>query len=162
MSNIYCGNNSQHFDLLNGTKVVGDRYKCLKRGIGVGLHGGLDINVIGPYKPIVDRNIYCGTEEHLPDHYDSFGSNTECLQKGIGIGKRKHVESLFAPISPFVGIEERNFITLLIPSIVWWIVFLVEYIHSKINGEEFDEWDALKKGVVWWLGVWLLIFVVQS
>lgn len=158
MSDIYCGNNSQHFDLLNGVKVIGDRHTCFKKGVGIGMHSGVDINAIGPYQPIVDRKIYCGKQQQLPQRYKTFGSNTECLQKGIGVGKRKHIETLFAPISPFIrGDEVASATTLLMPAVVWWIVFLVEYIHSKRNNEEFDKWDAVKKSTVWWLFTWVLI-----
>jgi len=30
--------------------------------------------------------IYCGTNEHLPDGYDDFGTPYACLRKGVGVG----------------------------------------------------------------------------
>ena len=41
------------------------------------------------FTPIDKRKIYCGNNSEKPDGYDSIGSLSQCLQKGIGIGKRK-------------------------------------------------------------------------
>ena len=89
MSEIYCGNNAKSVDILNGSKVIGTRYACLKKGIGKGLNSSVDNNYIGEYEPIDTRKIYCGTTENLPDGYDLMGSLPQCLQKGIGIGKKQ-------------------------------------------------------------------------
>jgi len=92
MSEIYCGNNAKSVDILNGSKVIGTRYACLKKGIGKGLHSSVDNNYIGEYEPIDTRKIYCGTTENLPDGYDLMGSLPQCLQKGIGIGKKQKAD----------------------------------------------------------------------
>ena len=92
MSEIYCGNNAKSVDILNGSKVIGTRYACLKKGIGKGLNSSVDNNYIGEYEPIDTRKIYCGTTENLPDGYDLMGSLPQCLQKGIGIGKKQKAD----------------------------------------------------------------------
>ena len=89
MSNIYCGNNSKSVDILSGNKVIGTRYNCMRKGIGKGLNLPVDNNYLGDYEPIDTRKIYCGNAENLPDGYDLMGSLPQCLQKGIGIGKKQ-------------------------------------------------------------------------
>lgn len=89
MSNIYCGNNAKSNDIINGNKVIGTRYGCLRKGIGKGKNSPIDNNYIGDYEPIDKRKIYCGNSENLPDGYDLMGSLSQCLQKGIGIGKKQ-------------------------------------------------------------------------
>jgi hypothetical protein len=87
--NYYCGNNRLNRELLNNTKILGTRYKCLQIGIGKGLNLPLDNDYLGDYDPIDDTKIYCGKKEDLPENYDKFGSLSECLRKGVGIGKRQ-------------------------------------------------------------------------
>ena len=87
MAQLYCGNNALHPDLVNGTKMMGTKYQCLRKGIGTGLNLPYDADYGGPYTPIDDRKIYCGDEADLPDGYDRMGNSSQCLQKGIGIGK---------------------------------------------------------------------------
>ena len=86
---IYCGNNRLDSDIVNGTSELGTRYSCLRKGIGTGLYLPLDPKYIGPYEPIDDRKIYCGDREILPNGYDRFGNLSQCLQKGVAIGKRQ-------------------------------------------------------------------------
>jgi hypothetical protein len=93
MSNIYCGNNAKSTDILSGNKVIGTRYNCMRKGIGKGLHLPVDNNYLGDYEPIDTRKIYCGNAENLPDGYDLMGSLPQCLQKGIGIGKKQKAEN---------------------------------------------------------------------
>lgn len=85
---MYCGNNKNHKSLKNGELKIGDRYSCLRKGIGMGLQLPVDDDYVD-YKPIDKRKIYCGKEKKLPKGYSSMGSNSQCLQKGIGIGKAK-------------------------------------------------------------------------
>jgi hypothetical protein len=87
MAEIYCGNNALHPDLLNGTKIMGTKYQCLKKGIGSGLNAPFDADYALPYQPIDDRKIYCGNQNLLPPGYDRMGNAPQCLQKGVGIGK---------------------------------------------------------------------------
>lgn len=86
---MYCGNNAQHEDLISGTLQLGNRYGCLRKGIGRGRSLPVDPNYLGPYSPIDQRKVYCGQEDDLPANYDLMGSLPQCLQKGIGIGKRQ-------------------------------------------------------------------------
>lgn len=89
MSNsIYCGNNRLNRYLVNNSKTLGTKYKCLKIGIQKGKSLPVDTNYIGPYEPIDDTKIYCGNSNRLKNQYDRFGNLAECLQKGIGIGKK--------------------------------------------------------------------------
>lgn len=89
MSTIYCGNNARSNDILNGNKVIGTRYGCLRKGIGKGLNSPVDNEYSGDYEPIDNRRIYCGNDVNLPEDYDLMGNLPQCLQKGIGIGKKQ-------------------------------------------------------------------------
>lgn len=86
---IYCGNNSLHPSITEGTSVIGTRGKCLQKGVYIGSHMKRDTNYKGAYQPIDTRVYYCGNENRLPTGYDEFGSLPRCLQKGIGVGKRQ-------------------------------------------------------------------------
>lgn len=88
MSQIYCGNNLLNPQLVAGNVTLGTRYKCLRKGIGYGLYMPYDPNYVGTYMPIDQRKIYCGNKSILPNNYDSMGNLPQCIQKGIGIGKR--------------------------------------------------------------------------
>ena len=89
MAQIYCGNNGQEPQLLAGNVVLGTRYGCMRKGIGHGLNSPYDPKFAGAYIPIDQRQIYCGTQHVLPPGYDSMGSLPQCMQKGVGIGKRQ-------------------------------------------------------------------------
>ena len=89
MPGIYCGNNSENTNLKNGTVRLGNRYSCLRKGIGKGLHEPKDPAYVGSYSPIDKRKVYCGKLPTLPENYDLMGGLPQCLQKGIGVGKRK-------------------------------------------------------------------------
>ena len=89
MDRYYCGNNRLHRDLLNNTKILGTRYKCLQIGIGKGTNLPFDPDYLDAYEPIDNTVIYCGNGDNLPQNYDKIGSISECLRKGIGIGKRQ-------------------------------------------------------------------------
>ena len=85
---MYCGNNSRNPSLLDGTKVIGNRRGCLKKGIGVGIHRiPLDLSYLQPYSPIDNRKIYCGNAGQLPPNYDLIGTLQQCYQIGVGVGK---------------------------------------------------------------------------
>jgi hypothetical protein len=84
---IYCGNNSLDSSLTNNTSILGTRYKCMKRGIGVGMNLKYDPKYNQEYDPIDTTRIYCGDKNELPEGYDRFGSLPRCLQKGVGVGK---------------------------------------------------------------------------
>ena len=85
---IYCGNNYANRDVRNGSKIVGTKYQCLKKGVGVGLHMPNDKDYDEEYIPIDTRKIYCGEAPRLPAGYDLVGSNGMCFAKGVGIGRK--------------------------------------------------------------------------
>jgi hypothetical protein len=84
---MYCGNNRRNLDVLSGKKVIGDRYSCLKRGIGIGLNLPYDPSFATRYVPIDKRKIYCGKDEKMPLGYDLVGNNHMCFSKGVGVGR---------------------------------------------------------------------------
>lgn len=90
--NIYCGNNGQHPQLLNGTKVLGTRYGCLQKGLQRGNSLPVDPAFLLPYTPIVPNTKYCGNQNNLPNGYTRFGGLHECYLSGIGVGKRLKAE----------------------------------------------------------------------
>jgi hypothetical protein len=92
MVQIYCGNNAQDPQLLTGNVVLGTRYGCMRKGIGHGLYLPYDPKFAGAYMPIDQRRIYCGNQPDLPVGYDNMGSLVQCIQKGVGIGKRQRAE----------------------------------------------------------------------
>ena len=90
MRRIYCGNNSRHASLRDGTAVIGTRNQCLRKGFGVGFHVlPYDPEYARRFVPIDERKIYCGDQKELPAGYDIVGSNGMCYSKGIGVGRAK-------------------------------------------------------------------------
>ena len=83
---MYCGNNRNHPSIKK--QKIGNRYSCLKKGIGVGKSLPYDKLYLILYKPIDKRKIYCGLSNKLPKQYDLFGSNQMCFQIGVGVGRR--------------------------------------------------------------------------
>jgi hypothetical protein len=87
----YCGNNAREIGLVNGTKQLGTRYQCFKKGVGKGLNTPiLKYDVV--YQPIDDVNIFCGNGDVLPNNKDRFGTRTECMRKGFGVGQKQKYE----------------------------------------------------------------------
>ena len=80
---FYCGNNQNNV----GNKPIGNRYQCLRQGIGKGLHSKLNPSYGIPYQPIDNRKFYCGLLNQLPNGYDWIGRHSDCFQKGFGIGQ---------------------------------------------------------------------------
>jgi hypothetical protein len=99
MTNIYCGNNAEYPLLLNGTLTLGTRHACLKKGFGRGYHMPYDANFAGSYTPIDNRKIWCGNSDITPEGYNSVGSLSQCLQKGVGCGKRALAAKGAPPLS---------------------------------------------------------------
>jgi hypothetical protein len=85
---MYCGNNANHPDLINGSRVIGTRYGCLLKGKQKGLGLPVDPIFVQPYVPINNVKKYCGNKRILPLEYDRFGGLYECYLKGVGVGKR--------------------------------------------------------------------------
>jgi hypothetical protein len=86
---MYCGNNANNRRVTRGELVIGDRYGCLKKGIGQGLYMVYDNSYLDEYVPIVNTRVYCGQNVNLPEGYDRFGGLHECLIKGVGVGRRQ-------------------------------------------------------------------------
>ena len=84
---IYCGSNRRHSTLRDGTNVIGTRYACFRKGVGVGLNLPYDPEYAGRYEPVDRRKIYCGTRGRLPRGYSYMGNNYMCFTKGIGVGR---------------------------------------------------------------------------
>ena len=70
----------------------------MKKGFGKGFNMPYDPKFAGPYTPIDKRRIYCGNNSEKPEGYDSMGSLSQCLQKGLGIGKRKRGILGYSPL----------------------------------------------------------------
>ena len=85
---MYCGNNRNSPQLRLRGQTIGDRYRCLKKGIGVGKYLlPLDPDYELDYIPIDNRRIYCGRDLVLPDGYDIMGNNGMCFKIGVGVGR---------------------------------------------------------------------------
>lgn len=100
---IYCGNNAQHPDLLNGTKILGTRYSCLQKGKNNGFNQPVDPNFLLPYEPIDTTRKYCGNKASLPASYDRFGGLYECYLSGVGVGKKLKARGIIETPSPVVS-----------------------------------------------------------
>ena len=139
MPPIYCGNNAQDSQLLDGTKIIGTRHGCMKKGFGKGFNMSYDPKFAGPYTPIDKRRIYCGNNSEKPEGYDSMGSLSQCLQKGIGIGKRKRGILGYSPLgyspsdySPLgYSSSNNNFFKMIVLFIVIEVVIFCYLYFSK-------------------------------
>ena len=93
---VYCGNNAKSKKLTEEKFKIGKPYQCLRKGIGVGLNLPLNIDMVGPYKPIRKRSFFCGKKSNIDkDKYDRMGDPTECLRAGIVIGQKKKADEFF-------------------------------------------------------------------
>jgi hypothetical protein len=113
----------------------------------------------GQYVPVDEFKIYCGNELNLPVGYDKMGSPSECLRKGIGIGKQQVAEN---------GCPSRRFylfwlifIVLVIPPTVVLILkppkfFKVERYKDGVIVENID----FSKLVIYLLAIYLIIFML--
>jgi hypothetical protein len=86
---MYCGNNANNRKVVRGELVIGDRYSCMRKGIGQGLYMPYDDSYMDEYIPITQVKSYCGNKTELPAGYDRFGTLHECFTKGVGVGRRK-------------------------------------------------------------------------
>jgi hypothetical protein len=84
---MYCGNNRRNPKVRSGEQVIGTKYDCFRRGVGIGLNLPYDSSYSNRFVPVDERKIYCGTANELPAGYDLLGSNMMCMSKGIGVGK---------------------------------------------------------------------------
>jgi hypothetical protein len=156
MDNIYCGNNALHPDLLNGTKRMGTRYECMRKGVGTGLNLPYDEEFNNDYEPIDDRKIFCGDRNILPEGYDRFGNAPQCLQKGVGIGKKIKVQRGIRNLPS----SNNKIMLFLILSILMFIIFYNSSLFRYTNeeGEIIIEWNKLLLYYVFLLIIFYLIF----
>jgi hypothetical protein len=101
----------------------------MRKGIGKGLNLPVDNNYLGDYEPIDTRKIYCGNAENLPDGYDLMGSLPQCLQRGIGIGKKQKAENSNQRqlIPSFSSNSKQNYKIITIYILLCASIFLVLY-----------------------------------
>lgn len=155
MNDIYCGNNSLHPDLLNGTKRIGSRYECMKKGIGTGLNMPYDEEFNNPYEPIDDTKIFCGDKNILPEGYDRFGNAPQCLQKGVGIGKKIKAER-----GPPINIINNKSIIYIFLSLIVFIFLYNNFRYSSLNdfNEEYIiiDWSKI---IIYYI-LYLIIFYI--
>ena len=92
---IFCGADLADPQLITGQKILGTRYKCMQKGIGLGKFIlPLDQNLVTklvnnvPYVPVNRKKYYCGNASILPAGYSDFGDLDGCLRKGVAIGKK--------------------------------------------------------------------------
>ena len=86
---LYCGNNRNDEKLMNGTHIIGTRFECFQNGVGKGRSMPCDPAYRREYDPIDKTKTYCGKGLVLPEGYDRYGSNQECLRKGFGRGMKE-------------------------------------------------------------------------
>ena len=86
---MYCGNNANNRRVVNGELVIGNRYDCMRKGVGQGLYMPYDHSYLDEYIPIDNTRVYCGNKRNLPEGYNRFGGLHECFVKGVGVGRRK-------------------------------------------------------------------------
>lgn len=81
---IYCGDKKNlppHYD------QHGTRHVCMKKGIGIGISMPDEDRVYARENMSPNpEKIYCGNDLILPDTHNRYGSNKECLRKGVGVG----------------------------------------------------------------------------
>lgn len=168
MPEIYCGNNSLSTELQN--KQLGTRYSCMQKGIGRGLTLPYDPSYAEPYQAIDQRKIYCGNKDVLPEGYDSFGSICQCLQKGVGIGKKQRAERENAgdedgdvfhdanddgdvfhdamQYSPLVSAKTHTYVYVCVIICILFLLFLLLFKPSFVSYTKRD--DEKKKKINWY------------
>lgn len=122
---MYCGNNALNPELVSGKISLGTRHKCLKKGIGKGMNMPYDPSYSQPYTPIDKTVVYCGDKNGLPPSYDRFGNLTECLQKGVGIGKKKHASKGLDSGVSNKTITPKNFLVYAFIYVLIWVILSV-------------------------------------
>jgi hypothetical protein len=112
---LYCGNNARDEGLRNGSKILGTRYQCLKKGIGRGLNEPI-FSYSNEYEPIEQVKVFCGNGITLPRDKDRFGTRDECLRKGFAVGqKQKYTRDGGIQRGPVVS-EDRGWYKVYLPS----------------------------------------------
>jgi hypothetical protein len=153
MNNIYCGNNALHPDLLNGNKRMGTRYECMKKGIGTGLNLPYDEDFNNPYVAIDDTKIFCGDKNILPEGYDRFGNCPQCLQKGVGIGKKIKAER-----GNIIPSDPKNIIIIFLSILVFIILYNSSMVRSiNVQGEIIINWNKL---IIYYILYIMIIMII--
>ena len=111
---MYCGNNARDTGLQNGSKVLGTRYQCLKKGIGRGLHEPI-FEYNQDYEPIEQTKLFCGNGNALPRDKDRFGTRDECLRKGFAVGQKQKYEREGIQQAPIV-VQDRGWYKVFLPT----------------------------------------------
>lgn len=154
---IYCGNNGINRDLVNGNKVIGTRYTCMKKGVGIGLNMPVDPDYLSGYVPIDSTRVYCGNARRKPQGYDRMGNNPECLRKGVGQGKlikarRQGAGASFSfddnvevTIEPYKGSDEILNGLSEIPEFLFFIDSDSGNIFSVMKDDELEFWNGQKE-----------------
>ena len=122
MANIYCGNNANHPGLIGGAQILGNRYQCLQKGIGVGRNLPPDQNYLQPYVPINQTRSYCGNTAALPGGYNRMGELHECYTKGVGLGKAQRAQQ------GLVGPVPQNSLTLWSLNLLFIGIFIIIFL----------------------------------
>ena len=121
---MYCGNNANDPKLLGGREVLGTRYGCLRKGIGVGRNLPYNqINYVNPFVPIDNRNPYCGINQVLPVGYDHFGKLRECFETGVGVGMAQRAGQ------GYIFLKSNEFYNLLF-LFIFGIIFTLCYVYK--------------------------------
>ena len=112
---LYCGNNAKDDGLRDGSKILGTRYQCLRKGIGRGLNEPI-FSYSQEYEPIEQIKVFCGNGNILPRDKDRFGTRDECLRKGFAVGqKQKFTRDGDIQRGPIVS-QDRGWYKVYLPS----------------------------------------------
>ena len=139
--NIYCGNNLLDSDLINGNSVLGSRLQCFRKGIGKGLNLPYDPKYAEDFLPIQETNFYCGNNDNLPEGYNNFGNLPQCLQKGIGVGKRQ--KALNGPEQFTLNLYKRYIINFTILLLLFISLYLLKpqiIVEINKNNDKIINW----------------------
>jgi hypothetical protein len=110
---LYCGNNARDEGLRNGTKILGTRYQCLKKGVGKGLSEPI-FTYNEEYEPIENMRIFCGNGTVLPQDKNRFGTRDECLRKGFAVGQNQKYNRDGLQRDPVIS-EDRGWYKVYLP-----------------------------------------------
>ena len=130
------------------------------------MHEPLDKDYSNPYAPITGRNLYCGDAAALPAGYDAFGSNAECLQIGVGIGKRIKFEK--GVIVGDLAMYVKMFVIVFVMSVLWFYNYQPSIVTttsiSIASSSDITESEGVSKVVdeLSWLRVILFSLVVGA
>lgn len=79
---IYCGNNRRD----PRAKNAGTPRECFQKGFGGGYNSPVDNTFKGPYAPLMENKLYCGSR---PPRGKVRATLSQCAQMGWGVGAKK-------------------------------------------------------------------------